>query len=166
MSSARSFAVCSIVLFFVSCASATAPGPDAEVQLTTATYPRGSVEDYSCAGARYACMPLSARDEHAARYSQMEYARRGHTCMLSDLNGTLEFECGKLLVGLQPSASATWLASFLSRLSGVVLRMPRGEEEAMIVRVPAGAERSALLKVIYDPAIRYVEFNLTGPVAF
>jgi hypothetical protein len=71
-----------------------------------------------------------------------------------------EFECGVVAVGLASGLRAEHVADVLSTVAGIILRDNSGGPfPSLMIRVPPRTERSAVLRLLDDPRIRYASFN-------
>jgi hypothetical protein len=72
----------------------------------------------------------------------------------------LQMECGILLAGLKPGTRRSEVEALVRPVAGKVERFPKDAYGFAVVRVPAGSEPAAALRLLDDTArVRYVSFN-------
>jgi len=106
--------------------------------------------------------PAVVSDRMLAAYRDGLYgASDGHcTLTVRDEEHPRRFECGALLVGLQPGMRVDSLADLLAVIAGSVARDRLDSGSPYIkISVPTGTVRDAILRVLADRRVRYAEFN-------
>lgn len=91
----------------------------------------------------------------------------GNRCVFTGRdNKPRPFACGELLLGLQPGLAAVNVRDLVEAVSGTVTRdvRPQMYYSWIELRVPTGSEQVAMLRLVADPRVRYVNLNYTDGV--
>jgi hypothetical protein len=95
-------------------------------------------------------------------YGAGEYQRHGSDCdfVPRDSTSAIPFTCGIVQLTLKPGVSAAAVSDLIASLSGSVVSTLLLTRVTLLVRVPAGQERSAILSAASDPRVSKAGLDL------
>lgn len=138
-------------------------------------YPRLDSAIYAKCGAP-GCWSLETRDEAFLLFEGATMVPdttpplgacflRGPNLILPPPPQTLRGVCGELIFGVDTGVARSEMERTLDLLDGDFVRWPEDAFGSGKIRVPVGTELAGIRKTVYNPALRFIVFNLVGGTA-
>lgn len=120
-------------------------------------------------GACGSASPVAKLGHGPGWYAKGNFSRVGHECFFTDSPASppTSYECGVVLIGVAPGASANELAPVLREISARVTRDRTERDQGwMELQVPSGTEREAIIRLYDHPCVKFAQLALNEMTRF